>query len=67
MTHKEKQSKLIIISGPSGAGKNAAVRGVLKKLPNASRIVTCITRNPRPKENLAKIIISFPKKNLKKS
>ena len=46
----KKQSKIFIISGPSGSGKTSVVQGVLKKLKNATQMITCTTRRPRPDE-----------------
>ncbi len=42
--------KLIIISGPSGVGKNAVARGLLEKRDGLERVITCTTRQPRPQE-----------------
>ncbi len=42
--------KLVIISAPSGTGKNAIIRELLKLFPNTTRLVTTTTRDPRPGE-----------------
>ncbi|NQU77827.1 guanylate kinase [Candidatus Falkowbacteria bacterium] len=49
-----KQGKIIILSGPSGSGKNAVVRGLLKKLKNSTYMIPHTTRKPRPKEKQGK-------------
>ncbi|MBU4331981.1 guanylate kinase [Patescibacteria group bacterium] len=58
-------AKLFIISGPSGAGKNAVVCGILKKLKNASRMVTCTTRKKRPNEKPGKDYYFLTEKEFK--
>ncbi|MBI4583809.1 MAG: guanylate kinase [Planctomycetes bacterium] len=45
----EPAGKLIVISGPSGVGKNT-VAGPLLALPGFRRVVTATTRPPRPGE-----------------
>lgn len=42
--------KLVVISAPSGTGKNAIIRELLKLFPNTTRLVTTTTRDPRPGE-----------------
>ncbi len=39
---------LVVISSPSGGGKDAVINGLLKLLPNAVRLVTTTSRPPRP-------------------
>ncbi len=41
---------LIIISGPSGAGKGTLVRGLLARVPRSWCSVSATTRTPRPNE-----------------
>lgn len=41
---------LVVISSPSGAGKNSIIRRLLEILPNSARFVTTTTRSPRPGE-----------------
>ncbi|HVN53115.1 MAG TPA: guanylate kinase [Anaerolineaceae bacterium] len=41
---------LIVISGPSGAGKDAVVRRLMERCPNLYFVVTATTRAPRPGE-----------------
>lgn len=83
----KKKTQLFIVSGPSGSGKNAVAKGVLKKLStkglsalrrhssgasatsgekNATRMVTCTTRPPRPKEKHSKDYYFLTKKEFKK-
>ena len=45
-----KRSKLIIISGPSGVGKTAVAKELLKKRDNLEKVVTCTSRGARPQE-----------------
>lgn len=45
-----KRGSLIVISGPSGAGKDTIVEKLLKKNKNASLSVSATTRLPRPGE-----------------
>ena len=42
--------QLIVISGPSGCGKDTVVKDVLKTNPNAWLSVSCTSRKPRPWE-----------------
>ncbi|MFA5061770.1 MAG: guanylate kinase [Patescibacteria group bacterium] len=42
--------QLIIISSPSGGGKDAVIRELIKKFPNSVRLTTTTTRPPRPHE-----------------
>ena len=42
--------QLIVISGPSGCGKDTVVKEVLKTNPNAWLSVSCTSRKPRPGE-----------------
>ena len=39
---------LVIISAPSGAGKDASIERLVKKLPDAVVYVTATSRKPRP-------------------
>jgi len=45
-----KVGKLIVISGPSGAGKTSICNALLEQLPNATWSVSVTTRSPRPGE-----------------
>lgn len=39
---------LVIISSPSGGGKDVVINTLLKRLPNTARLITTTTRPPRP-------------------
>ncbi len=41
---------LVIISSPSGGGKDSVIRGLIEKIPNALKFLTTTTRPPRPGE-----------------
>ena len=38
---------VVVIAGPSGSGKDAVIRELLNRCPNATRMVTAVTRAPR--------------------
>lgn len=42
------KGKLVIISSPSGGGKDAVINALLKIFPNSARLVTTTSRPPRP-------------------
>jgi guanylate kinase len=44
--HKNKQGKIVVISGPSGVGKSTICKEVIKKLDNAVLSVSLTTRAP---------------------
>lgn len=44
------KGKLIVISGPSGAGKGTVIKAVLQQAKNVALSVSCTTRAPRPGE-----------------
>lgn len=44
------QGLLIVISGPSGVGKNTIITNLFEKLPNLSYSTSATTRYPRPNE-----------------
>ena len=44
------KGKLIVISGPSGAGKGTVIKQVLQQKNNVALSVSCTTRAPRPGE-----------------
>jgi guanylate kinase len=46
-----KQALLVIISSPAGGGKDSVIRGLLKILPNSTRLVTTTSRAKRPRDN----------------
>ena len=43
--------KLILLTGPSGVGKTTVALELLKAYPELERLVTFVTRPPRPGEN----------------
>lgn len=45
--------QMVIISAPSGTGKNAVIRELLKIFPASTRLITTTTRDPRPGEKNA--------------
>ena len=45
-----KQGLLVIISAPSGAGKDTIINGLVHELPDAKLYVTATSRPPRPGE-----------------
>lgn len=42
-----KKGLLVIISSPSGGGKDSVINGLLEKIPDSARLVTTTTRAPR--------------------
>ncbi|OLC57842.1 MAG: guanylate kinase [Chloroflexi bacterium 13_1_40CM_4_68_4] len=50
MTEKVEQGLLVIISAPSGAGKDTIISRLLRLLPDAWLYVTATSRPPRPGE-----------------
>lgn len=40
----------VIISSPSGGGKDTVIRALLKKIPRSAKLVTTTTRSPRPED-----------------
>jgi guanylate kinase len=42
--------KVIVIAGPSGSGKNAAISEIMRRYPRMTRLVTATTREMRPGE-----------------
>ena len=45
-----KKGLLIVISGPSGAGKGTIYNMVLERMPQIRKSISVTTRNPRPNE-----------------
>lgn len=48
----------VIISSPSGGGKDAVIRALINKIPHSAKLVTTTTRAPRP-EDTDKITYHF--------
>jgi len=48
MKENSKRGQLIIISSPSGGGKDAVIRALLKIFPGSARLVTTTSRPMRP-------------------
>jgi guanylate kinase len=44
---------LFVLSGPSGVGKDALAERLVRKVPRLRRVVTAVTRPPRPSEEHA--------------
>jgi len=42
------KGKLVIISSPSGGGKDSIISALLKIIPNSTRLITTTSREPRP-------------------
>lgn len=40
---------LVVISSPSGGGKDTVINALLKKIPHSARLISTTTRLPRPK------------------
>jgi guanylate kinase len=54
MHHNASKGTLIVFSGPSGAGKDTIIRGLLKKFPRSTKLVTTTTREKRPEDKEGK-------------
>jgi len=50
MSNNQKKGLLVVISGPSGAGKGTIHAGVLQKLPQLKKSISVTTRQPRKGE-----------------
>ncbi|MBU0661052.1 guanylate kinase [Patescibacteria group bacterium] len=47
---EKKQGTLVLVSAPSGGGKNATIRALLNRFNNSTQLVTTTTRHKRPGE-----------------
>ena len=56
---------LIVISGPSGAGKGTICANIRKEMPNLVYSVSMTTRAPRVGEEEGLTISSAPRRNLR--
>lgn len=50
MNSKDNKNLLVVISSPSGGGKDSIIRKLLKIIPNSVKLATTTTREPRYKE-----------------
>ena len=50
MKKMDNKGQLIVVSGPSGAGKDTIVKEVLKTNKSAWESISCTSRSPRPGE-----------------
>ena len=48
MNIPRKKGHLVIISSPSGGGKDSVINALLKIFPDSSRLITTTSRTPRP-------------------
>ena len=60
----ENDGVMIVLSSPSGAGKTTLVK-MLSEMDNYEISISHTTRQPRPNEEITKIIILLMKMNLK--
>ena len=44
------RKQVVVIAGPAGSGKDAIIKELLQRCPNTTRMVTAVTRAPRPGE-----------------
>jgi guanylate kinase len=44
------KQRVVVIAGPAGSGKDTVVRELMKRIPDATLMVTATTRAPRPGE-----------------
>ncbi len=54
LTDQKKRGVLLVLTGPSGAGKDTVIAAFLKKYPTALKIVTTTSRKPRDGEEEGK-------------
>lgn len=61
-----KQRYLLVVSGPSGAGKDTVVSRMMQKHPEIEISVSATTRAPVRVRRMVKIIIFLPMSSLRK-
>ena len=64
MSHQN-SGLLIVLSAPMGTGKDAIIRGLLKKFPKATKLVTTTTREKRPEDTEGKTYFFITKDKFK--
>lgn len=66
MLKTKKQGLLIVLSGPSGCGKNTIINKVMENNKNIWLSISCTSRELRGEEKNGVITTSYQEKNLSK-
>ena len=66
MLKTKKQGLLIVLSGPSGCGKNTIINKVMENNQNIWLSISCTSREPRGEEKMELITTFYQEKNLSK-
>ena len=66
MLKTKKQGLLIVLSGPSGCGKNSVIKQLLTIRPNCWISISCTSRQPRPGEENGKDYYFLSKEEFEK-
>ena len=66
MLKTKKQGLLIVLSGPSGCGKNSVIKQLLTIRPNCWISISCTSRQPRPGEENGKDYYFLSKEKFEK-
>lgn len=66
MLKTKKQGLLIVLSGPSGCGKNSVIKQLLTIRPNCWISISCTSRQPRPSEENGKDYYFLSKEEFEK-
>ena len=66
MLKTKKQGPLIVLSGPSGCGKNSVIKQLLTIRPNCWISISCTSRQPRPGEENGKDYYFLSKEEFEK-